>query len=70
MFVDPFTRDDPKPMTNAQYLAIATVRAERVRSENGEYMDDVDVGLMREFAEEVENAVRRPGDIGQGLATE
>ncbi|KZT56608.1 hypothetical protein CALCODRAFT_555851 [Calocera cornea HHB12733] len=106
MFVDPLTRDDPKPLDNEQYLAIATSskirsmlreqprlplllrsldsisssfareralelildvatgRAEPVQLENGEYMNDDDFKLMREFAEEVENAVRRPGDLG------
>jgi len=106
MFVDPLTRDDPKPLNNAQYLSIATSskircmlrenprlplllrsldslpssfyrekalemvldvatgRVEPLRLENGEYMDEDDLKLMRQFAEEVENAVRKPGDLG------
>jgi len=106
MFVDPLTRDDPKPLNHAQYLSIATSpkirsmlrenpqlplllrsldalpssfsrekafeaildvatgRIEPLRLENGEHMDEDDVILLRRFAEEVENAVRRPGDLG------
>ncbi|KZO95629.1 hypothetical protein CALVIDRAFT_538025 [Calocera viscosa TUFC12733] len=106
MFVDPLTRDDPKPLNNAQYLSIATSpklrsmlrenprlplllrsldsmhssfarerhleaildvatgRVDPVPLENGESMDDDDVKIMRQFAEEVENAVRKPGDLG------
>jgi len=106
MFVDPLTRDDPKPLNNAQYLSIATSaklrsmlrenprlplllgsldslpsrfgrerafeavlgvatgRVEPLRLQNGEYMDEDDIQLMRQFAEEVESAVRQPGDLG------
>jgi len=106
MFVDPLTRDDPKPLNHAQYLSIATSpkirsllsqnprlplilrsldslspnfsrvgaletilgvatgRTEQIRLDNGEYMDMDDLQVMKEFAEEVENAVRKPGDLG------